>query len=318
MPRVVFLVLPNVHLLDLAGPAQVFHTATEYEADYDLHFCSPYENVKSAQGLNVAQLEPLPKLNAEDTVFVVGVQVHQEGELRFPDVYLDASLQDWLKQSYAAGARLASICSGALALGEAGLLKAKRCTTHWRITELLQERNPSAKVQNAVLFAHDDRIITSAGIASGIDLALYLLEQQYDAALAAKVARDLVLYTRRNGNATQQSIFLQYRSHLHSGVHRVQDYLMTKHHKKISLDDLADIAKMSSRNLSRAFKEHTGLSPLQYQQQLKLEHAANLLENPKLSIELVAEQCGFDDPRHFRRLWKRQFGSPPSVRASLH
>ncbi len=313
MTRVFFLLLPELHLLDLAGPAQVFHAANEHGANYALHYVSNESSLTTAQSLALANLEPLPRVTRGDFVFVVGVQVFKKAKRHFPDVYQDEALQLWLRACYAAGAVVASVCAGALLLAESGLLKDRRCTTHWRLTDMLQEKHPTAKVQDAVLFTHDERIITSAGVASGIDMALYIVEQQYGALLAAKVSRELLIYLRRNGSQAQKSVYLEHRSHLHSGVHRVQDYLLKRHHEKLLLDDLAAIAKMSSRSLSRAFKEHTGLTPLQYQHELKLEHASQLLQDKTLSVERVAELCGFEDARHFRRLWKRKFVLSPSA-----
>jgi transcriptional regulator GlxA family with amidase domain len=218
----------------------------------------------------------------------------------------------WLAEAYQAGAYLASVCTGAFVLGEAGLLDGRRCTTHWEAVPLLRSRYPRAKVDEATLFVHDGRITTSAGIASGIDMALALIERAHGPLLTAQIARYLVVYLRRNGSHAQQSIYLDYRTHLHSGVHRAQDYLVASLTTPVSLTDLAAASQMSVRNLSRAFKEATGLTPLQYHQRLRLELGATLLDNPDLSIEAIAQRCGFDDARHFRRLWQRTFGTPPS------
>jgi transcriptional regulator GlxA family with amidase domain len=163
-----------------------------------------------------------------------------------------------------------------------------------------------------MLFVRDGRITTSAGIASGIDMALAVVEQAHGALLAAQVARYLVVYLRRNGSHAQQSLYLDYRTHLNSGVHRAQDYLLASLTTPVSLADLAATTHMPVRSLTRAFKEATGLTPLQYHQLLRLELGATLLENPDLSVEVVAERCGFDDARHFRRLWRRVYGAPPS------
>jgi transcriptional regulator GlxA family with amidase domain len=218
----------------------------------------------------------------------------------------------WLTKSYQAGAHVASVCTGAFVLGEAGLLDGRRCTTHWQAVPFLRGRYPLAKVEEAMLFVRDGRITTSAGIASGIDMALAVIEQAYGPLLAAQVARYLVVYLRRNGTHAQQSLYLDYRTHLNPAVHRAQDYLLASLTASVSLSEVAAAAHMPVRSLTRAFKEATGLTPLQYHQLLRLELGATLLENPDLSIEVIAERCGFDDARHFRRLWQRVHGVSPS------
>jgi transcriptional regulator GlxA family with amidase domain len=307
--RVVFLLLPNVNVLDLAGPAQVFHTAERMGAPYHVVFCAEQPEVASAQGLVMAHLEPLPPVGEGEIVLVPGVHLHAQA-LRGP--WLDPRVVSWVGAAYAAGAHLASVCTGAFVLAEAGVLDDRRCTTHWEAIPYFRTRFPRARVDEAKLFVHDGRITTSAGIASGIDMALALVEQAQGPLFTAQVARYLVVYLRRNGSHAQQSIYLDYRTHLHSGVHRAQDYLIASLTTPVSLAQIAEAAGMTVRSLSRAFKETTGLSPLQYHQRLRLELGATLLDNPGLSIEAIAQRCGFDDARHFRRLWQRMFGAPPS------
>jgi transcriptional regulator GlxA family with amidase domain len=307
--RVVFLLLPNVNLLDLAGPVQVFHTAARMGAPYHVVFCASQPELASAQGLALAHLEPLPMVGDGEIVLVPGVSFHTHA-LR--ETWLDLTVVRWIAEAYQAGASLASVCTGAFVLGEAGLLDGRRCTTHWQAVPHLRSRYPRAKVDEATLFVQDGRITTSAGIASGTDMALALVEQAQGPLFTAQLARYLVVYLRRNGSHGQHSIYLDYRTHLHPGVHRAQDYLIASLTTPVSLTDLAVAAEMTVRSLSRAFKEATGLTPVQYHQRLRLELGATLLDNPELSIEAIAQTCGFDDARHFRRLWQRAFGAPPS------
>jgi transcriptional regulator GlxA family with amidase domain len=313
--NVVFFLPPHVQLLDLAGPAQVFDAAIQLGARYTLTFCSHRAMQTSSQGLVLAQLAPLPSVTADDLVIVPGVNPDM---LSLVDELLDAEVRDWLRSVQAAGALIASVCSGAFLLGEAGLLDGRHCTTHWSVVTDLQQRNPRAQVLDAVLFVHDCGITTSAGAASGIDMTLSLLERQQGPIFTAQVARYLVLYMRRNGSHAQSSVYLDYRTHLHTSVHLAQDYLIDHMTEDVSLKKLAEVARVSMRSLSRLFKEATALTPIQYQHQLRLELATTLLSNPALTIEEVAKKCGFEDVRHFRRLWLRQFGIPPSAsRVSL-
>lgn len=309
--RVIFLVLPYVNLLDLAGPAQVFHAANELGKPHTLLFCASQSEMISAQGLALAHLEsPVSlSLSSNDLVIVPGIDIRKEHD---NVVRLEPSISEWLRQAHKMGAHVASVCTGAFALGEAGLLNGRRCTTHWMSVADLQARYPRARVQDDALFVHDDGITTSAGIASGIDMSLSLIEQLYGPLFTAQVARYLVVYLRRNGTQSQDSVYLQYRTHLNPAVHQVQDYIIHHLSEPISLSTLSEIANMSIRNLARSFKEATSITPVQYHQRLQIELATTLISDPTLSIEEVAHKCGFEDARHFRRLWHRHFGTSPS------
>lgn len=308
--QVVFLLLPQVQLLDLAGAAQVFHTATRLGAAYELTYCGEHSEITSAQGLLLGALRPLETVTKADLVLIPGVSSENR---RLHKPLLDEVARAWLRQFYSAHTPIGSICTGAFALGEAGLLDGRRCTTHWRNVDFLRQLYPTAHVVDNVLFVSDNHITTSAGIASGIDMALSLVEQDLGAIFAAKVARHMVVYLRRDGSQPQESIYLDYRTHLNQGVHDAQDFIIAHVADRITLDEIAQAAQLATRSLSRAFREATGLTPIQYQQNLRLSLARSLLSNPQINIEQVAEKCGFEDARHFRRLWKTHYGSAPST-----
>lgn len=308
--HVIFLLLPQVQLLDLGGPAQVFYTAARLGAPYELTFCGAQEYLNSAQGLMLGGLQPVGALPSADLVLIPGISTHND---LLSKPLLDDDSRRWLQQVYAAGTPLASVCTGAFALGEAGLLDGRRCTTHWADIDLLKARYPSARVLDNTLFVMDGSITTSAGIASGIDMALWLVEKDTGPLFTAQVARHLVVYLRRNGSQPQHSIYLDYRTHLYSSVHTAQDFIIAHVAEQISLSDIGQAARLATRSLSRAFKEATGLTPIQYQQYLRLALAQSLLTNQKLNIAEVAEKCGFEDVRHFRRLWKAHYGTSPSA-----
>jgi transcriptional regulator GlxA family with amidase domain len=305
----VFLILPGVHLLDLAGPVQVFDTAARvFDLPYSLLFCASSAEVQSAQRLYLARLEALPEPDGADLIMVPGTGASPLDRREL----LDQPTKCWLCESYQAGARIASICSGATILGEAGLLHRRRCTTHWADISDLRARYPTAQVLEGVLYVHDRGITTSAGVASGIDMALWLLEQDCGPRIAADVARHLVVYLRRNGYERQVSVHLEYRAHLDPSVHRVQDWLAEHVSEPASLAELAEVGRTSVRSLTRAFKAATGITPRAYQQLLRLELATHLVSDSDLSLEVIAAKSGFSDARHFRRVWLEHFGTPPS------
>ena len=306
MNRVIFLILPHVHALDLAGPVQVFYEANGFGAENRLQFCATEPRVRMAQGLTIADLEPLPEVGSNDLVVVPGID---SSVLE----HLEHVPSSWLRSAHQAGARIASICSGAFVLAHAGLLDGRECTTHWKVTESLEQRYPSARVIRNRLFVKDGRVITSAGVASGIDMALSLVEDDHGPQVAASVAREIVVYLRREGSSEQSSIYLKYRTHMNPGVHRVQDWLTGHPDRTPSLDDLARVARMSRRNLTRAFRRVTGITLKQFSNELKLEVAANLLHDPDMSIDAVASRCGFSNARQLRRLCRSNLGISPSA-----
>ncbi|MBU2665149.1 helix-turn-helix domain-containing protein [Actinoplanes bogorensis] len=298
--RVHVLVLPAVNLLDLSGPIQVLHTAGHYE----IGFVAARPRERSAQGLALADLGPLPAVEAGDLVLVPGPDLTRQ-------VDVDPGTIEWIRRAAAAGASFVSICTGALVLGEAGLLDGRRCTSHWSVIEPMRQRYPAARVDDGVLFVRDGPVATSAGVASGIDLALALVEDDLGPAAAATVARELVVYARRNGSSAPMSPFLERRAHLDPLVHRVQQLLAGDFAAPHTLDDLARAVHVSVRALTGAFVAATGVTPLQYQQDLRLGHAEMLLRTTGHPIERIARDCGWGDARHFRRLFAERHGTSP-------
>ncbi|RMB82108.1 AraC family transcriptional regulator [Streptomyces shenzhenensis] len=310
----VVLVLPEVNLLDLGGPVQVFDAAAHLGGGYRLEYVAETDGVRSAQGLELAGLGRLAatRAGAGDLVLVPGPR------LTASDRLVPEAAVRWVRDAHDAGARVAAVCSGAAVLGEAGLLDGRACTTHWQLTAAMRERYPAARVREAALYVHDGRVSTSAGISAGIDLALSLVERDRGPELVAAVARELVLYLRRDGDAAQISPFLRYRDHVRPAVHRVQDHLAQHLDAAHTLTDLAAVAHLSPRGLTRAFTTATGITPLAYQRQLRLERARTLLAATDLTVEAVAAQCGFRDARQLRRLVTEAFGASPSeLRARL-
>jgi transcriptional regulator GlxA family with amidase domain len=304
--RVLVLLLPDVHLLDLAGPVQALFEANAFGGRYELAYVGRDPQVRSAQGLALSELGPLPEPRADDLVLVPGMDSRGLGRL---GSHVPAG---WLRRAHAAGARIATVCSGAFALARAGLLDGRSCTTHWKVAARLQREHPRARVLQNRLFVRDGRLVTSAGVASGIDMALALIEEDLGPLAVARVARELVVYLRRDGASPQQSAFLEHRTHLHPGVHRVQDFLVAHPEERPSLTELSDRAGMSVRNLTRVFRRETGITLKDFAQGVKLQVARDLLQGADLKVEAVASSCGFDDARQLRRLWRQRYGTSVS------
>jgi transcriptional regulator GlxA family with amidase domain len=255
-------------------------------------------------------LKPFPTPEPEDTIIVPGFALR---EMNVP-----SSLKRFVRQAATVGAHVCSVCTGTFVLGESGLLDGRECTTHWKRVRELQQRFPKAKVQADRLFVTSGNITSSAGIVSGIDMALALIEQHHGPRMTATVAREMVVYMRRDGHQKQESVFLDYRTHLNSGVHDAQDYISAHPEQKISIVRLAAVARMSPRNLTRTFRSATGVSIAEFRTKARLELAQTLMNDPELTLESVAERCGFRDARHLRRLWNQAFGHAPSATRRKH
>jgi transcriptional regulator GlxA family with amidase domain len=208
--------------------------------------------------------------------------------------------------------RVAAICTGAFVLAEAGLLDGRRATTHWTYARELQKRFPKAKIDEDRIFINDGPIWTSAGMSAGIDLALALVENDFGPEIAKSVARKLVLYHRRGGGQSQFSTLLE----LSPKSDRIQTALAFARenlHKPLTVPQLADAARLSPRQFSRAFRAETGQSPAKAIENLRVEAARSLMEQSSHPIDVVARQTGFSDRDQMRRAFLRAFGQPPQV-----
>ncbi|WP_319461774.1 GlxA family transcriptional regulator [Micromonospora sp. RTP1Z1] len=300
MARVVFLLVPQLHLLDLAGPAQVFSSAADLGYDYRLHYVAEAAEVPTVQGVSLRADTGWPELDRDDLVVVPGWRPAAHG----PAGPVGADDLRRLADHHVRGGTVASVCAGAFALGRAGLLDGRRCTTHHEVQDELARRHRAARVVRDVLYVVDDRVVTSAGIASGIDVALHLVATRHGPSAAARIARTLVVYARRNGHEQQASAMMRHRSHLSDAVHRVQDLIDARYSESLPLAGLAAACGVSERTLSRLFRQATGLTPLGYQQLLRVERAEHLIGHGA-TVESAARAVGFTDARMLRRLRTR-------------
>ncbi|MGQ4375275.1 GlxA family transcriptional regulator [Streptomyces sp. SAS_267] len=301
MSHIVFFLVPGVHLLDLAGPAQVFSTAGDFGHPYTLGYVAEQPQVVTAQGLPLVTRTDWPELGPGDLIVVPGWRALTLGD----GPAIGEAVLRVLRDHHARGGTVASVCAGADALGRAGLLDGRRCTTHHDVQDELARRYPRAAVVRDVLYTQDDRVVTSAGIASGIDLALHLIAARHGPAVGAQVARDMVVYARRNGHEPQASAMLRHRSHLDDTVHRAQDLLDARFDRPVLLPELAAAVGVSERTLTRLFARATqGLTPLRYQQSLRLERAEHLISHGT-TVDAAARAVGFEDARMLRRLRAR-------------
>lgn len=307
---VYFLVLPDVHLLDMSGPVQAIQETNElHGSGFCVHFVGPEARVNTWQGLMLDQLAPLPEAVTPDSlVFVCGTKLTAGCQ----GTAANRAAVAWLQAVHQQGAWIIGICTGAFVLGAAGLLDGRRCTTHHRHLSHLKTQFPLARVIPERIFIRDQEVITSAGVTAGIDLTLALISELRGAQEAAYTARELVVYARRMADDPQISPHFRNRNHVSPLVHDVQDEIARNLCQPLTVGSLASRFNMSPRHLQRLFRNNTGISVKGYLTALRLRRAEDLLRNSDQSIERVAEQAGFQSARTFRDTWIKEHGSPPS------
>ena len=218
----------------------------------------------------------------------------------------------FMQRAYGACRRIASICTGAFVLAQAGLLDGKRVTTHWIAARELTARFPKVKMEEDRIFIIDGSVWTSAGMSAGIDLVLAMIEKDHGAELARSVAGMMVVYHRRAGGQSQHSELLKMDAKS-DRIQKALDYARRNLKSQLSVDELADAAHLSPRQFSRAFRTETGTSPARAIEKLRLEAARLMLEQSRHPVEVVATETGFADTERMRRAFIRAFGHPPQM-----
>jgi transcriptional regulator GlxA family with amidase domain len=221
-------------------------------------------------------------------------------------------LLEFLRQSAVSCRRVGSICTGAFMLAEAGLLDGRRATTHWQYAPDLRARYPKVRVTEDLIYVTDGPIWTSAGMTAGVDMVLGMVEMDFGADLTRSVAQTLVLYHRRGGGQLQHSALLEMEPKT-DRIRRALEYARANLQQKLTVARLADAARLSPRQFSRAFREETGQTPAKAIENLRLEAARLMMEQSRHPAEFVATETGFTDPERMRRAFLRTFGQPPQA-----
>ena len=317
MVDLLFIVLPDTLLLDLAGPAEAFRLANQalqrrgQPPAFRLRYAGPDAQAMSSVGLQLAGLEPLPlAFDAPTWTVLLGRPGEAPQVLRRQRAWL--TTRQWLAAHLpavlAAGAagphRLLTVCVGALLAADAGLLAGRRCTTHHELLDDLAAIAPAAQVLANRIWVEDGALLSSAGISAGIDLALHCIAQVCGDALAATVAQVMVAPGRRPADAPQQSPLLAWRNHLHPAVHRVQEAVAAAPGEPWSAERLAAVAHVTPRHLGRLFQQHCGLSPRDYVAQLRLALARQAIGHGA-AVGQAALLAGFSSDRQWRRARQR-------------
>ncbi|MEV6024068.1 helix-turn-helix domain-containing protein [Streptomyces sp. NPDC052036] len=293
--RIAVLLLDPVLPLDAGIPLQVFGQATlpEYEVTTASLGGRP---VRAVGGLTVTPDHDLGALRDADTVIVPGYAR--------ADAPLEPEVFGALRAADARAARMVSICSGAFALAQAGVLDGLRATTHWAKCAELAEKYPRVTVDPDVLYVDEGRVLTSAGVAAGIDLCLHLLRRDHGSSVANAMARSIVAAPRREGEQRQ---FIEY-TDAPSGedaLSATRAWMLSVLHEPLTVARMAEHARMSERGFTRHFTAQTGLPPLRWLHSQRVEYAKQLLESTDLPVDEVAARSGLGSPANFRIHFKR-------------
>ncbi|MGH1485393.1 MAG: GlxA family transcriptional regulator [Cellvibrionaceae bacterium] len=313
---IVTLIYPDANSIDVSGPLQVFSTTNRLlksrcNRDKDAYTteiigAEPHP-IQIAAGLNVVPAYNLnnPPTNI-DTLFIAGGM----GAITTAE---NSQIREWILNIATTIPRLASICTGAFILAATGLLNNRKATTHWQYIEKLKEAYPSIQLEADAIFTRDKNIYCSAGVTSGIDLALAMVEDDWGHELALDVARQLVVFLKRPGGQSQFSALLDTQAHSQSPINAIQQWVLQHLSDDLSIDVLAEKAAMSARHFSRVFQKETGLSPGKFILRARLDRARDLLESTELPLMLIAEQCGIGNNETLRRLFWQHFQTSPKT-----
>jgi transcriptional regulator GlxA family with amidase domain len=314
--EVLFVVLPDTLLLDLAGPAEAFRLANQQLASrgqpprFRLRYVGSEASASTSVGLTLSGLEPLPdQLGPRSWVVLLGRPGEASHVVRRQPAWLTA--RQWLARVAAPAIeppdtahRLITVCVGSLLAADAGLVGKRAVTCHHELLDELRTLAPAARVVGNRVFVEDGPLASSAGITAGIDLALHLVAQELGEALASAVAQVMVVFHRRGAEDPERSPLLAGRSHLHPAVHAVQSAVLDAPGEDWSLERMAAVAHVTPRHLARLFREHAGMTPREHVEQVRLALAQQARASGLRTPQALA-LAGFSSDRQWRRARQR-------------
>ncbi|WP_371574822.1 GlxA family transcriptional regulator [Streptomyces sp. NBC_01314] len=305
MRTVLVVLFDGVQSLDVTGPVEVFagaeqHTPGTYRISTASLDGTP---VRTSSGLTLVPDHSLATAPAPHTLLVPGGHGTRSPA---PEVVA------WLREHGPRAERLVSVCTGAILLAEAGVLDGRRVTTHWAYCDTLARRHPAIEVDPDPIFVRDGHVATSAGVTSGIDLALALVEEDIGREAALAIARHLVVFLRRPGNQAQFSAQLAAQTAQREPLREVQQWITEHPGDDLSVEHLAARARLSPRHFARAFLAETGMAPGRYVDRVRLEHARRLLEDTADGVEEISRTCGYGTSEAMRRAFVKTLATSPA------
>ncbi|WP_094193851.1 GlxA family transcriptional regulator [Bradyrhizobium viridifuturi] len=302
--------------LDVAGPVDVFAETNGFVADGDGYEIvlvgASREPLRASNGMRISADLSFNEADAKFDILLVA------GGPALPDAEPDPELTQWLRRAPERAELYGSICTGAFALGHAGLLDGHKVTTHWQNAQLLAARFPAAEVIFDRIYIRDGRLMTSAGVTAGIDLGLALVAERHGPQVAVAVAKRLVVVAQRQGGQSQFSPYLTAPVDEDSPIARAQAHIMQHVGERHTLQSLAEAVGMSVRNFGRAFAQETGITPHEFVERARVDAARRLLEGSDRPLKAVAFDCGFGSADRMRIVFTERLGvSPAQYRSSF-
>jgi len=317
MPRrVVLLAYPDAQILDVTGPLEVFARSERWLREtgrarvpaYAIELVARRRGpLRMSSGLELVAQRSLAQARGPIDTFLVSGGIGCFAALR------DRGLVAWIRGAAARSRRVASVCTGAFLLAEAGLLNGRRATTHWAACATLAERYPRVEVDPDPIFVRDGRVYTSAGVTAGMDLALALVEEDHGREVALSVARELVMYLKRPGGQSQFSAQLRLQSADREPLRELQAWIADHLGADLSVPALARRAAMSPRHFARVFTDQVGATPARFVERVRVEAARRRLEETQDGVDAVAATCGFGSAEVMRRAFLRTLRVGPAV-----
>src|SRR5438094_8884314 len=313
--RIVFVAGPGVEILDLVGPLQVFARASEMHAkesagslpiySVEVVTVSSNRSLIANCGLRISADRTFREVRGKiDTLLVAGGEAIEKNEIS-PEAVR------WMRRSSRRIRRIASVCTGRMALARAGLLDGRRATTHWNWCQTLIKRAPRAEIDPDPIFVRDENVYTSAGVTAGMDLAMALVEEDHGSRLALQVARNLVLYLRRPGGQSQFSAALSLQLTDRKPLRELESWVLDNLNKPLTVPVLAQRVAMSPRNFARVFTKELKTTPAKFVERLRVEAARRRLEESRNTLETIAGECGFGNVNSMRNVFQRALRIAP-------
>jgi len=306
--NIVLLAPQGVQSLDVVGPAEVFWEAARRLGNPDAYrvqvIGTSGEPIRGTGALRFLPDRTIQDPDEPiDTLLVAGDPSFQA---------LDPAVSQWLARRAPESRRFGSICTGVFLLAAAGLLDGKQVTTHWECADKLRHDYPGLNIDSDQIFIRDGKLSTAAGVTSGIDLALAMVEEDHGRDIALIVARYMVVFLKRPGGQSQFSAHLTAQIADKGPIQSITDHILSDLRSDLSVETLAGRANMSTRNFSRVFLRDIGVTPAEFVEAARVDAARRLLQDSSMPLQRIADKCGFADLHSMRRVFRRSLGVGPT------
>jgi transcriptional regulator GlxA family with amidase domain len=305
---------PDAQVLDVTGPLEIFGRAGRWLRDKEITSELAYTveivaresgPIRTSSGIRLIAERAFHEVKSADTLLVTG-------GVGFRDAMQDAAAIRWIRRMAGRTKRVGSICTGAMVLAQAGLLQGRRATTHWAYCDEFAATSKVEQVCADMIFVRDGNVFTSAGVTTGMDMALAMVEEDWGQPVALAVAQELVMYLKRPGGQSQFSRHLAAQFSDNDRLRELQLWILDHLDEDLSVPALARRTAMSERNFARRFVEAVGLAPGRYVEQVRVEAARRQLEQTNVDVARIANRCGFGSAETLRRAFIKHLAIPPS------